>query len=401
MKFFERVALYALAFGFAVTVFLRVLDKGAPVLPMKTVVPLKTRLEVVERDRAFLEAAPASSINAVEGPGVRDVVGDKCTGKDCQVNSITTYNGLTLAQLPTCNASTRAMTRWATTGGADGGGTNVECNGSSWVAVGNAAGASSADTCTGPSCAIGAVGISTDGGILSLGGGFGVSVPSGTYVCLDYPTCNVRISSQTGNLVFTTTNGASKLAIDSASGRVSTNFGFTSAEDVTATTFLKSIGVASGSLPTCNAGAAGSLEYDTTLTCFRICNGTAWSVCVQPASYINNYWSTTCFGVCGEDVNMQGGIRSLGGTTNRVVCSWGTAGTGGSTGVVVKIRDVTAASNLCTCTIGACTIAAGTPTVCTCTATYTLNNIVSMQLDGTTDCAGNPSNIVCTAMVLP
>lgn len=120
------------------------------------------------------------------------------------------------------------------------------------------------------------------------------------------------------------------------------------------------------------------------------------------AGAINNYWSSVCFGVCSEDTNMTGGIRAQGtGTTNRLLCSWGTAGTGGSTGVELNIFDVTAAGTLCTCNLGACTIAANTPTVCTCSGTYVNNNLYTMQLRGTTDCAVNPSNIVCTAMVGP
>ncbi len=40
---------------------------------------------------------------------------------------------------------------------------------------------------------------------------------------------------------------------------------------------VQSKGVATASLPTCNAARAGSLEYDTTTTTFKYCNGTAWT----------------------------------------------------------------------------------------------------------------------------
>lgn len=175
----------------------------------------------------------------------------------------------------------------------------------------------------------------------------------------------------------------------------------TTSGDITAATYLRTTGVALASFPTCNGGLAGAMEYDTTNSCVRVCNGSGWGSCLQPSSFINNYWSSVCFGACSEDVNFTGGIRSQGGSMTRMVCAWGTTGSGGSTGVEVNVYDVTAAGAICSCVVGACNIAANTPTVCTCSGTYVSGNIYTMQLRGTTDCAVNPQNIVCTASVAP
>lgn len=177
----------------------------------------------------------------------------------------------------------------------------------------------------------------------------------------------------------------------------------TTTADITSASYLRSQGVAFASFPTCNGGVAGAILYDTTNSCEKICNGTAWSVCVQPSSYINNYWSAMCIGApCTEVASFTGGIYSLGGSVTRATCSWATIGVaGGSNTVVVKIRNTTAGSDLCSCTLGACNIAINTPTSCTCSGTFTSGSLYTWQLDAATDCATIPGNIICTASVVP
>lgn len=109
-------------------------------------------------------------------------------------------------------------------------------------------------------------------------------------------------------------------------------------------------------------------------------------------------WSATCFGVCAEDANFQGPLHNVAADATRVGCSWGTAGTGGTTGVVVQVYDVTGAASVCSCTLQACTAAAGTPANCSCTGTLSGSNQYAVRLSSSTDCAGNPSNIVCTVI---
>lgn len=214
-----------------------------------------------------------------------------------------------------------------------------------------------------------------------------------------------RISSSGSTLYFDNSAGASLFACGGGLCNYSQTIWapsiLSTSSDITAASYLRSTGVAFASFPTCNGGIAGALEYDTTNSCVRACNGSAWGSCLQPSSFINNYWSGVCFGTCSEDVNMTGGIYSQGGSTDRMVCSWGTAGSGGSTGVEAEIYDVTAGSAICSCNVGACNIAANTATACTCTGTYVSGNRYTTRLRGSTDCAVNPGNIVCTATVKP
>lgn len=412
----ERFALVLIALGTGIVTMIRILNTGAPALP------LKARQEIVARDRAFLEAAPPEAFvsSAViqkleplsDGPVASNVTGDRCYGKACVAASLQTYC-VAAASLPTCSPGGVGTIKCSTNSGADGGMAYVECDGASWRALGGG-GSSSTDTCTGVGpCLIGYGGIYTDGGIGAVGAAGNITaggtltaqgnfVISGGLTVLTASANVLRNSAGTG-LINMTAAGPIEVTSTGAFRITGTGSLLTVDNSSTAGTYLRSVGDVTASLPTCNAGIKGALETDTTLSCIKFCNGSAWSDCLTSApAAINNYWSTTCFGVCGEDVNFQGGIRAQGtGSTARVVCSWGTAGSGGTTGVVLKIRNVTAGTTLCTCTVGACTIAASTPTECTCAGTYTSANIYSMQLDGTTDCAGNPSNIVCTAMVGP
>lgn len=86
-----------------------------------------------------------------------------------------------------------------------------------------------------------------------------------------------------------------------------------------------------------------------------------------------------------------------------VACSSGTAGTGGTTGVVVRMVDYTGNSTVGTCTLGACTTAAGVPLTCVLGSGVVLTSahVYALSLSTTTDCATNPGRITCNVSVAP
>lgn len=446
----------------------------------------------------FLAPAPAlAQVNAnnCKGPGY-----------GCSVYNVKTYSKLAVADLPSCNAGSIGKMQWATNGGADGGGSTMQCDGVSWISMGG--GGSSSDSCTGGYCTIGDGGLYWDGGtegaifaqrfVASIAGPGTTAFEcrnqtASSSPCINNPSNIMELfttppNKDQSNINFPdflflsqapdggtrtagyllgvlsgpssaelpqaafTWNGGLELNASLQGGGLTMNgavadirnptaggyLRFTSGGDTAAgpmVLYYNGLGtaitsgnfveyydssaalisavsyqgaqrlgkVATASLETSAASTEGSIVWDTTADCVKQNNGSAWSACLSTAAgAINNYWSTTCFGTCSsEDTNFTGGIYSLGGAVTRMTCSWGTAGTGGSTGVVVKVRNVTGGSDLCTCTVGACTIAANTPTACTCAGTFTAGSLYTMQLDATTDCAGNPANIVCTASVVP
>lgn len=65
-----------------------------------------------------------------------------------------------------------------------------------------------------------------------------------------------------------------------------------------------------------------------------------------------------------------------------------TAGTGGVTGVVLRVQNVTDSTTTCTCT-ATCT---GTGNVCDCNAALTPAKTYQLQAHTTTDCTANPTN---------
>lgn len=99
-----------------------------------------------------------------------------------------------------------------------------------------------------------------------------------------------------------------------------------------------------------------------------------------------------------EGTNFTGGFRATGtgGKMKQITCSWHVAGTGGTTGVVAKVRNVTDASTLCTCTLGACTTAVDTPVSCDCNATWAASKSYVLQFETTTDCTANPQQVMCS-----
>lgn len=116
-----------------------------------------------------------------------------------------------------------------------------------------------------------------------------------------------------------------------------------------------------------------------------------------------NAWTAHCLGatnttVCGTDSNFIGAFKGATNSTNAALsCSWGTTGSGGTTGVVGQVYDVTAGAEICHCTLGACNTAALVPLSCNCTGTYVAGNLYVVRLTSATDCGTRPANIVCNA----
>lgn len=161
-------------------------------------------------------------------------------------------------------------------------------------------------------------------------------------------------------------------------------------------------GTAYASFPTCNAAATGRLLFDSTNNLWRFCDGAYWrplqSSSEPTYTYASAGFSSICFGTCStESTNFTGSYSPRSDNergTQKISCSWGTAGTGGTTGVVVRIYDGSA--EVCSCTLGACTTAANTALSCACAAGLLASSKnYTVQLKSTTDCTGNPANIVC------
>lgn len=153
-------------------------------------------------------------------------------------------------------------------------------------------------------------------------------------------------------------------------------------------------GVATGSLPTCNAGEAGAIQYDTTTATFKGCNGTAPFV-----SFASNVSGT---GTCFSGVDTVGG--AIHGTLIIGEIPVRAAVASGSTMVIGAVHTIggtvggTYAINVIDAT-GSVTIASRTGIACTGTGTTTSVSVTTLaalaatdqlfiQID-TTGCTGN------------
>jgi len=177
--------------------------------------------------------------------------------------------------------------------------------------------------------------------------------------------------------------------------------------EVTATTYLRSIGVATGSLPTCDTTIKGAIETDTTLNCAKFCNGSAWSGCLKGTDDQVTMGATSFDTAAPETANFTGGgTFSSDAAPYHVTCSWHVAPIGdGTQHVEVQLWDVVGTSELCTCQLSSCnpadTSAAGgsvdLPRDCACTGTaQTALKPVTVRFKNTTSCTTNPGQVVCT-----
>lgn len=245
--------------------------------------------------------------------------------------------------------------------------------------------------------------IAVNGNTLRLG----VGSTAARTICFDAESCAQTLTySSVGGFVFS--SGIQTGYVTAIGSITSASGGHITSADYTSTaTYFKSTGVATGSLPTCNAGQAGSLEWDTTRLEWARCNGATWSRVFTTQTSIPFTSSHYCgTGVCsnstafGSPTNFtpwdaDSALSLI--ATQRVACNWGTAGVGGTTGVVVQVWDLTTASEVCSCTVGACTAAASADLSCVCGPIIigTPSHNFTVRLKSTTDCATNPQFVSC------
>lgn len=188
--------------------------------------------------------------------------------------------------------------------------------------------------------------------------------------------------------------------------------------EITGTSGVKLAGAATASLPACNAGNEGSMQYDTTLNKWKVCNssGIGWETLATNTS--GNFagsdaWTayqpstTAAAGAFGSTTALVGPYYSQSdilGSPRNIVCQFGTAGAngGGANTVTVGVYDVTAAADACTCVLSGVTCASNRSAVgrCDCLGSVmTSNHAYSLYLHGDTDCGTNPGQISCTVMV--
>lgn len=168
------------------------------------------------------------------------------------------------------------------------------------------------------------------------------------------------------------------------------------------------VGVSIGNLTDLTDAAAKSL---------RVCRGNA-TTCTNEMASINastGHYNTTAktmptgswetFANQGvalpEDATsfrtpFQSQGSATGGTFQRIACRTPTAGVGGATGVVLKIRNVTDGTDLCSCTWGACNATAST---CQCNAAFTQGKFYDLQVSSSTDCGTNPTDMYCSVEI--
>jgi hypothetical protein len=156
--------------------------------------------------------------------------------------------------------------------------------------------------------------------------------------------------------------------------------------------------LAFGAFPACGGVTVGRLLYDSTNAVWRWCDGSSWKAIAsevdvpKPAQFAG-----VCFGVCSEDTYFTGAYQPASQEkVSKVTCSWRVPGTGGSTGVVVRVVDVDTPDVVCECTLGACNTAANQPLSCNCSGNI-VDKRFTFRLSTATDCVTNPTDIVCNA----
>jgi hypothetical protein len=120
-------------------------------------------------------------------------------------------------------------------------------------------------------------------------------------------------------------------------------------------------------------------------------------VFIAGAGAARGNWTALTVGILANVTNFSGAFKASNETPKfgNISCSATVAGVGGTTGIVIKVRNVTDSTDLCSCTLGACTTTAGTPLTCSCNTTGVVSKAYTLEYATTTDCATNPSGFVC------
>lgn len=232
-----------------------------------------------------------------------------------------------------------------------------------------------------------------------------ISLPRGSYVCFDGTlgsrTCSLGIGQDNASTVSLQLNGVAYLSLNAGTGMLSLRNATMTAASLDASTYGVKSGQAFSAFSACTAGNKGTLLYDSTNGVMRYCDGGSWRTLAGNGGATNTMQSaqfaSVCFGACVENVNFAGGYQPRADDEKQVTmitCSWGTAGTGGASGVVVRLYDNAAPAEVCSCTLGAC--AATGPLSCSCSSgPLSSGRTYTVQLSSATDCEVNPANIVC------
>jgi hypothetical protein len=216
-------------------------------------------------------------------------------------------------------------------------------------------------------------------------------MPANSTLCMNSPTCTTNLRYELGDVVIYEAGGK-RLSISGATGRLSTpTFGIDSGGDMKATTYLQTVGAATGSLAACAAGTAGALEYDTTTRSVKRCDGTSWHTIGEHNGMLSGYQPVVAVAAA---ITITGIRFTSNATLTRLGATNTIAGTGAGS-VTVSVRDVTSATTLCTKTI-ACTAAAGATTSGSCTGNIAATDDVELRAD-TSACATGPAMNVVAA----
>lgn len=184
--------------------------------------------------------------------------------------------------------------------------------------------------------------------------------------------------------------------------------------EITGTSGVKLAGAATASLPACNAGNEGSMQYDTTVDRYKVCNsaGVGWENIETSVSLEKHFtWTvyqpdtTAADGTYSSTTAFLGTYRPIAGTNATfgfVGCQYGTAGVngGGTNTLKVAVYDQTASTEACSCTLADdCTTPRDVLAVCSCSGGATAGHDYVLYLHGDTDCGTNPGRISCTVTV--
>ena len=152
--------------------------------------------------------------------------------------------------------------------------------------------------------------------------------------------------------------------------------------------YLRSVGVATGSLPACGATTAGGLFYDTTTLTVKRCNATAWHTVGEHPSFLSGYQPVVATGAA---IVISGTRMTSAATLTRLGLNNTIAGTGGGN-YTASVRNVTTATTLCTKT-NACSSGPGM-TSGACTGDFAVSDDVELRVDTSTCTTGPAFNIV-------
>lgn len=166
-----------------------------------------------------------------------------------------------------------------------------------------------------------------------------------------------------------------------------------------------SASLAFASFPSCTAGLAGRLIYDSTNAAWRYCDGAGtWLFVLNgstSAASVDVYSWSAQQGTGGETVNANwlGPYRTgnTGSSLRGAVCNWQATGTGGTTGVTLQVYNVTDSVALCSLGSVSCTTGARVPfTLGGCSGTAVAANKTYVVRVSASDCTTQPTGTVCS-----